>query len=339
MEIPARVRFNADVVAKLQQIPGVDIATSAAFMPMTDMRATRRFAIEGEPLPKPGEEPLAIDLPAGPGYAKVLGLKIIQGRWIEDQDTPASKPVVVISESFAKQHFPNGALGRRLRYFASRPNQPEPPRPEIVGVVSDVREFAMAEAAVDQMYVPHAQRPWGFTSFFVRTSGDPRSVMSALQAAVRAVDPERPVEQLRTLDELVSESTADRRGLSALLIVAAIVAMLISTIGVYGVTAATTAARKRELAIRAAIGADRRGLMSLVIRQGMLAAAIGITAGIGGGIAASGLLQSVLFEVQARDPLTFAGVATALLLTCGLASYIPARRALQANPAEALRAE
>ena len=276
MEPADRVRFIEGVVERLAQVPGVAAAASGAYAPMTTMRATRRFAIDGEPLPAPGAEPLAIDLPAGPAYAAVMGLRLIDGRWINETDRLDSPPVVVISESFANRHFPGQrAVGRRLRYYGGRPSAPPPPSPEIVGVVSDVRQFGMAEAEAPQMYVPHAQRAWTFTSFFVRTASDPRAVFGSLPAAVHAVDPERPLEQMRTLDELVDASTSDRRALSALLVLAAVVALLISAIGVYGVTAATTAARKRELAIRAAIGADRGGLMRLVVRQGMAAAAGG----------------------------------------------------------------
>jgi putative ABC transport system permease protein len=336
MDPAARVRFIDALVERLTQVPGVQAATSAAYSPMGSTRATRRFAIEGEPLPAPGAEPLAIDLPAGPDYLAVLGLRMIEGRWIDERDRPDAPPVVVISESFARQHFPGQrAVGRRLRYFSSRP--PQPPSPEIVGVVSDVRQFGMTEAAAPQMYVPHVQRPWTFATYFVRTIGDPRSVMPSLPAAVHAVDRERPLERLRTLDELVDSNTADRRALGALLALAALVALLISAIGVYGVTAAATAARKRELAIRAAVGADQRTLMRLVVAQGMTAAVIGIAAGIAGGAAASSVLEAVLFEIEARDPLTYAAVGAALLTVCWLATYLPARRALTISPAIALK--
>ena len=340
MEPAARVRFIDAVVEKLAAVPGVQMASSAAYSPMASMRATRRFAIDGKPLPEPGTEPLAIDLPAGPAYAAILGLRVIDGRWIEDRDRADAPPVAVISESFAKRYFPGErAVGHRLRYYASRTGAATPPMPEIIGVVSDVRQFAMAEDAAPQMYLPHAQRTFGFTSFFVRTAGDPRAVFASLPAAVHAVDPERPLEQIQTLSDLVDASTLDRRALSGLLLLAALVALLISTVGVYGVTAAATAARRRELAIRAAIGADRRGLMTLVLRQGLIAAAIGIALGVLGGVAASAVLESVLFEVRPRDPITFAAVSALLLAVCWAASYWPARRAVGASPAEALRAD
>lgn len=338
MEPAERVRFIDGVVERLSQVPGVAAAASGAYPPMTTMRATRRFAIDGEPLPAPGAEPLGIDLPAGPTYAAVMGLRVLDGRWISDTDRLDSPPVVVISESLAKRHFAGQrAVGRRLRYFGGRPTAPPPPSPEIVGVVSDVRQFGMAEAEAPQMYVPHAQRAWTFTSFFVKTATDPRAVFGSLPAAVHAIDPERPLERLRTLDELVRASTSDRRALSALLGLAAVIALLISAIGVYGVTAATTAARRRELAIRAAIGADRSGLMRLVVRHGMLAAVTGIGFGIAGAVAASGLLESALYEVEARDPVTYAAVGLILLTVCGVATYLPARRALTTNPALALK--
>ena len=337
METAPRVRFIESLVAELKRLPGVQEAASAAYAPMGSMRATRRFAIDGEPLPKPGSEPLAIDLPAGPEYASMMGLRVVDGRWIDERDRADSPPVVVISESFARQHLPGQrAIGKRLRYFTSRPG-PQPPMPEIVGVVSDVRQFGVAEAEAPQMYIPHSQRPWMFASYFVRSAGDPRSVMSSLPAAVRAVDPERPVERLHTLDELVRSNIADRRALGALIALAAAIALLISAIGVYGVTAATTAARKRELAIRAAIGANHHRLMRLVVRQAMTAAVVGVGVGIAGGAAASRLLESVLFEVQPRDPITYGAVGAGLLCVCWLATYLPARRALTISPAMALK--
>ncbi len=327
------------MVERLSQVPGVAAAASGAYAPMTTMRATRRFAIDGEPLPAPGTEPLAIDLPAGPTYASVMGLRLIDGRWISETDRLESPPVVVISESFAKRHFPGQrAIGRRLRYFGGRPTAPPPPSPEIVGVVSDVRQFGMAEAEAPQMYVPHAQRPWTFTSFFVRTASDPRAVFGSLPAAVHAVDAERPLERMRTLDELVSASTSDRRALSALLALAAVVALLISAIGVYGVTAATTAARKRELAIRAAIGADRGGLMRLVVRQGMVAATgrhRPRNRRRAGRVAACSNRCSTRSRPAIRSP--SAPSALALLAVCCMATYLPARRALTISPAIALK--
>jgi len=339
-DAPSRVRAIDAIVERLAAVPGVEIASSAGYAPFASMRATRRFAVDGRPQPAPGTEPAAIDLPAGPRYAEIMGLRMAEGRWISERDTADAPPVVVISEQFAREHFPNErAIGRRLKYFTSRVNAPPIPMPEIVGIVSDVRQFGIDEPASAQMYTPQAQRTWQFVSFFVRTTGDPRTVFSSLPAAVRAIDPERPLEDVRTLDTVIADATVAPRALGALLGLAALVALLISSLGVYGVTAATTAARRRELAIRAAIGAERPGLLRLVVRQGMLAATAGVVAGIGTFAAAGAVLQSVLYEVQARDPWTLMGVGAGLLAICWVATYLPARRALTGSPAEALRAE
>src|SRR4030095_5050384 len=203
-------------------------------------------------------EPWGVDLPSGPTYAQTVGLRIVDGRWISEADRPDSPPVIVGRESFARRALPGErAIGHRVHFYAGRPGAPPPPAPEIVGVVSDVRQFGPSEAAPAQMYVPQAQRPWGFSSFFVRTDGDARAVIGSLAAVVRAIDPERPIENLMTFSELIDNSTADRRALTVLLASAALIALLISTIGVYGVAAATTSARRRAFAVRAPGGAHR----------------------------------------------------------------------------------
>lgn len=333
-----RVQFIDRVVSRLQALPGVTAASSAATEPMSDMRATRRFAIGGRPLPEPGNEPLAIDSPAGPSYAEVLGLRILDGRWIGPGDRMDTPPVVVISESFAAQFFRGErAVGQRLRYFAGRPGAPEPPSPEIVGVVSDVRQFGIAESTRPQMYTPHAQRAFAFASFFVRTIAEPASVMAAIVPAVLELDPERPVERLQVIGELVAASTRDRRSLSLLLGLAAVVALLIAAIGVYGVTAAATEARRRELAIRAAMGANRPALLRMAIGPPVVAAAVGVCAGLAAAAGLADVLTSVLYEVPPRDPLTFGVAGTVLLAVAGMAAFVPARRAVTANPVAALR--
>lgn len=339
-DAPSRVRAIDAIVERLAGLPGVEMASSAGYAPLASMRATRRFAVDGRPMPPPGTEAAAIDLPAGPRYAELMGLRLSDGRWITDRDTADAPPVVVISEAFAREHFPGErAVGRRLRYFTSRANAPPIPMPEIVGVVSDVRQFGLDEPASAQMYTPQAQRSWQFVAFFVRAAGDPRAVIGSLPAAVGAVDPERPLEDVRTLDDLVASATIAPRALSGLLGLAALVALLIAGIGVYGVTAAATAARKRELAIRSAMGADRRGLLRLVVGRSMVAATLGIVAGLAAAAMAATVLQAVLYEVEARDPRTLGAVGLTLLSVCWVATYLPARRALTASLVEALRAD
>ena len=199
MEPQTRVRFIESVVDKLARCPASaprhqarirrwDRCARRAASRLPASRCRSRAPSRSRSICRP-------DRPT----PTVMGLRVIDGRWITERDRLDAPPVVVISESFAKQHFPGErAIGQRLQYYSGRPTGPPAPAPEIVGVVSDVRQFGMAEREAPQMYVPHAQRAWTFTSFFVRAAGDPRSVMASLPAAVHAIDPDRPLERVRT---------------------------------------------------------------------------------------------------------------------------------------------
>ena len=337
MEPDARVRFIDGVVDQLASVPGVSAAASGAYSPMGSMRATRRFAIAGKPTPGAGQpSPSRSICRPGPTYAAVMGLRVIDGRWITERDRLDSPPVVVISESFARQHFPGRARRRPAPAVLQRP--PDRPAAARAGdrrrrlrraavrhgrarSAADVCAARAARVDVHELLRAHRRRSAIGHRQLAGRRACRRSRIGRSSACARSTN-------------LISDSTADRRALSGLLLMAAVVALLISTIGVYGVTAATTAARRRELAIRAAIGADRAGLVALVVRQGLIAAAIGVIAGSSARVAASSVLESVLFEVKARDPWTFAdGRAWPAPAVCAIATYLPARRAVSGSPA------
>jgi putative ABC transport system permease protein len=337
-EPESRVRFIDATVERLRQLPGIEDATSAGYGPMTTIRATRRFARDDRPLPEPGQEPQAIDVPAGTGYQQALGLRLVDGRWFDARDTLHAAPVVVVSEALVRQMFPGERpIGRRIRYFAGRPGLPPPPAPEIVGVVSDVRQFNVAEAPLPQIYSPHAQRTWGFVTFFVRIAGSSESLASTLARAVQGVDAERPIERLSALSTTVIDSIADRRALGALMLAAALSALVMAIVGVYGITAAVAAGRAREMAIRTALGADRRTVVGLIISSAARASAVGLVAGIAATLASSQVLTAVLYETPARDARTIAGGVAFVLALCVAATVVPVIRALRADPSRALR--
>jgi putative ABC transport system permease protein len=334
-----RVQFVDRVLDELRRIPGVEAAASAGYAPMGQMRATRRFAPAGRPAP-PGAESLALDMPVGAGYFAVMGIPLVDGRTFDSRDTATSQPVLIVSETLAREQFPGEeAVGQVIGYYASRPGAAPPPSREIVGVVRDVRQDGVNRQPIAQMYSPYSQAPWGFSSFFVRVSGDPAAVTPQLQRAVSAVDPTRPVRDLKTTSEIVEGSLARQRALTWMLSALAGIALLLATIGLYGVSATAAAARSRELAIRAAVGAQPGALLRLVLAQGVLTAVLGVAAGAGVGAVVSQGLGALLYDTPARDPATFAATAALLLAIAALASYLPARRALRANPAEVLRAE
>jgi putative ABC transport system permease protein len=339
-EMPHRSAFYEQVVTGLREIPGVDVAASAAYVPMSSTFSNRRFAIMGRPLPEPGQEPFATDSPVGPDYFRALGIPVLAGRGVNEQDTLDGRPVIVVSETFARKHFPDrSAIGQQIRFYNGRPGGTPPPPREIVGIVGDVRQRALAEATRPQFYVPHAQMPWGFGSFVLRVAPgrDALSVVTAAKAVIARIDPEQAPSDFRLADEIVSDGTARHRTLSALLGALAFVALVLAAVGIYGIISTTVRARTQEIAVRVALGAQRGAVLRSLVFEGLRLAVAGAAAGLAGAAALTRLMGALLFEVEPLDPIVFVSGVTALLLVAAVACAWPARRALRLNPAEALR--
>jgi putative ABC transport system permease protein len=337
-DAPARRSFVDRVIDGLKALPGVRNAEVAAYAPMGDMRATRRFARTNRPLPPTGQEPMAIDVPVGPDYFSLMGIALVDGRPFADADGPDAPQVMIISESMAQTHFPGErAVGQQIRFYSSRPGGTPPPAREIVGVVRDVRQDGVRTAPLPQMYSPYAQTTWGFVSFFVLTVGDAAALSASVQRVVSSVDPERPARDVQTTSAIVSNSTGRHRAITWMLLTLAVLAIVLASVGLYGIVATAASARTRELAIRAAVGAAPRSLLFLISRQALGAAALGVIIGIAASTVATRGLAAFLFEVESGDPTTLATVGAALLAVAALATYVPARRAVTANPAGALK--
>jgi predicted permease len=282
------------------------------------------------------------DSPVGADYFRAMRIPLVAGRTISDRDIADAPPVVVVSEAFAQRTFPGvSAVGQRIRFYSGRPGVAPPPPREIVGVVGDVRQLGIAEAPVPQMYVPHAQIPWGFGSFVVRVSAgrDPMSIVSAAKAAIAQVDPEQAPYDFRALTELVASNTARHRTFSALLVGMAIVALLLAAVGIYGVISTSVRARTQEIAVRVALGAAASDVLRMIVFNGMRLALVGSVVGLAGALALTHWMGTLLFDVEPGDPVAFAGGTFVLLLVAMAACAWPARRALRLNPAMALRAE
>jgi putative ABC transport system permease protein len=335
-----RVRFVTRVVDRLRALPGVRQAAVGAYAPMGEMRSTRRYAIDDKPLPPNGREPTALDLPVGPGYFEVMGIQLRGGRAFTERDTADSAPVMIVSEEFARTALPGEqAIGRRVRFYSGRPGGTPPPTREIVGVVRDVRQDGIRARPIPQMYSPYPQVAWSMASFFLLVDGDARALAPSVQRAVSDIDPLRPARDILTTDAIVRGSTERHRAMTWMLLSLAVVALVLATVGLYGVSAMAANGRSRELAIRTAMGAEPSSLLRLVFMQSLVTAAIGVAVGIAGSFAVTRGLDAFLYEVQARDPRTVALTAMLLLAVTSLASYVPARRALAQNPAEILRTE
>jgi putative ABC transport system permease protein len=335
-----RVRFADRVSEGLRALPGVRETAVGAYAPMGEMRSTRRFAPADRPLPPSGSEPVALDLPVGPGYFEVLGTGLVEGRTFTHRDVAEAPPVMVVSEEFARVNFPGQrAVGQRVRFYSARSGGTPPPMREIIGVVRDVRQDGVAKAPIMQMYAPYAQTPWSFLSFFIRVDGDPMQYAPLVQRVVSNVDPTRPARDVLSTAALVRSSTEQQRAITWVLIALACAALLMATIGLYGVSATISTSRSRELAIRAAIGAQRGSLLGLLVGQGLLTGAVGVLLGLVASIAATQGLGVLLYETPANDPVTFGLTGSLLMIVATLAAYLPARRALAQNPAEVLRTE
>jgi predicted lysophospholipase L1 biosynthesis ABC-type transport system permease subunit len=247
---------------------------------------------------------------------------------------------MIVSETFARAHFAGErAIGQQVRFYASRPGGTPAPTREIVGVVRDVRQDGMRVTPLPQMYSPYAQNAGIFVSFFVLVSGDPNALAASVQPVVTAVDPERPARDVSTTQAIVRASTERTRAVSLMLLTLAGLAILLAMVGLYGTVATTAAARAREMAIRAAIGARPRALLRLVLGQALIASTIGVTIGLAASLAVTQGLGSLLFDVPANDPAILATTSGLLLLVSAVAGYVPARRAMVENPAQILRSE
>jgi putative ABC transport system permease protein len=341
-EMAHRTAFYQDVATRLHRIPGVDVAGSAAYAPMSGAFSRKRVAIVGRPLPLDGQEPMATDSPVGPGYFRAMGIPLIAGRAVTDRDRIDSPPVVVVSDAFARTHFPAGsAVGQQIRFYSGRPNVPPPPPREIIGIVGDVRQRTIVEAPQPQIYVPHAQQPWGFGSFVLRVAPgqDPMSVSTAAKAIVAQVDPEIAPYDFRIVDDLVSEGSARHRTLSTLLAALALIALVLAAVGIYGIISTAVRARTQEIAVRVALGAGGSEVLGRLVLEGLKLASVGAALGLAGAAALTRLMTTLLFEVEPVDPLAFTAGAVLLLSVAAAACALPARRVLRLNPATALRGD
>jgi putative ABC transport system permease protein len=264
-----------------------------------------------------------------------MRIPLKSGRFFSDRDTRLSPHVAVINEALARRYWPGeDPNGRFIEFPAFGAGCCQ-----IVGVVADIRQASLNEEPAPGMYLPYTQEIMPWQTLVIRTKTDPMSVVSAIRQEVFKLDPRQPVARVATLDQLIAVSTAQPRFRTALLSGFAIVAVLLTGIGIYGVMAYATSQRTREIGLRIALGAHPSQVLSLVLRQALVMVSTGLLAGIFGALALTRLLASLLFNTTPTDPLTFAIVVLILALAAAAASSIPARRATSTEPIVALRHE
>lgn len=321
---------------RIRQIPGVEVAGAINDVPLgTAGGMSIRVTPEGPPLEGRIAEPYARYLKADGGYFRALGIPLLQGRLMTPADDSLAPRVAVIGAMMAHDLWPNqNPIGKRIQLLDRSGGFRT-----IVGVVGDVRERKLDQQAHWQMYYPVHEDAPEHVGLVVRGSLPKAQLLVAVREAIRELDPNQPVHTIRSLNDLRRDSVSTRRANTGLITAFGVLALMLAAVGVYGVVAYGVTLRSRELGIRAALGADRRALLTLVLREGLLVAVVGVAIGVAGALALSRVIRGLLYGVEPNDPIAMAGAALALLLPVIGATLIPARRASQANPVEVMRAD
>jgi putative ABC transport system permease protein len=334
-----RVNFFRGLVERAGSIPGVRSAAVTTGLPLYGAGGGGSVVVEGQPVPSSGSEFFTRSRSITPGYFETMGIVLRWGRSFTDQDAENSMRVAVINERFAQQFLPKGdPTGKRFK-FGRNPQAPSPWL-TIVGVVADVKPWSLTTPPVPEVFLPFRQEPRSFSFIVVRTdSPDPTTVGPALRAEARGLDPGQPVTEMRTMQRIIDESMTLPRLMTVLMTIFASIALAMAALGIYGVISYSVAQRTHELGIRMALGAGAPSVIRLVLKQALWMLAIGVGIGVPVAAATTRVLQTYLYGVGPRDPLTFVAIPLALAGVGALASYVPARRATRIDPVVALRCE
>ncbi|HET6975485.1 MAG TPA: ABC transporter permease [Pyrinomonadaceae bacterium] len=332
-------QFFIDLKQRLEATPGVQSASSILPLPLSGDRFSISFEIEGRPM-APKDHPSADFFTTGVGYFKTMGIPIIKGRDFDDRDKHGSNAVIIITETFARQYFPNeDPIGKRIKPGISSYENEDSVMREVVGVVGDVRNRTLSTESKPAYYVPQTQVPFNQMVTVVKTVGEPRGLIPTATKEVAAMDQDVPLFGVKSMEEYLSASVAAPRFSTTLLSIFAGVALVLTVVGLYGVMSYSVAQRTNEIGIRMALGAQSRDVLLMIVKQGSMLILLGLAIGLVGAYALTRVISSLLFGVTAKDPLTFVAVAVVLAVVALLACYIPALRATRVDPIDALRCE
>jgi putative ABC transport system permease protein len=332
-----KARFIAEFHRRVNAIPGVVASGAVGALPMGGggFYLGRSFVREGEPLPPNGTEYSSMWNVITPDFLKATGLQLIAGRDFNDQDTKDSPPVVIISQTLAKQMFPDqDPVGKVIRSWRDD-NKPR----EIVGVVADVKVGSLQEQALGSAFVPHQQDPWGVLAYVVRTEGDPKQYVAAVRSTLSGMDPNIALAKVSSMEAIRDTALAEPKFNMFLIAGFSALALILATVGLFGVIAYAVNQRTREIGIRMALGAQRSQILTMVMSRGMRITLIGLTLGVVGSLFLSRALATVLFDVRPNDLSVYSVLLVALGVTAILATYVPALRATRVEPLTALRYE
>ena len=331
--------FYRELLERVRRAPAVSAASAATSLPMSG-GWKRRFIAEGHPAPQQGQMQLIANSAVMPDYFAVMGIPLRAGRFFTAQEEQSGASVVVISQGMAEQYWPNeDPVGKRIRFSESLPWM------TITGVVGDVKQ-----GSLDQNTAPHTYEPYnelgedgtasvGRDMYVIVRASDATSAIAAVRNGVRELDPQEPVTRIRTMQKILDSTLVPRRFNTALFLAFAVTALLLAALGIYGTVAYSMRQREAEIGLRMALGAQRRQILGLTLREGLRLAAVGTTLGVLAGFAAARLLSGLLYAVAPNDGVSFVAAAIVLIAITMAASYVPARRAMAVDPMTTLRNE
>lgn len=333
-----QTEFFQQVIDRVKAVPGVQSISVIQDLPLRRNRMSFEFSVENRDMPPPGEKQSAAYRVIGPDYFQVMKIPLIAGRDFSERDNRRSTPVLIINQTMAHQYWEDeDPIGKRMRFGGD-----DAPWYEIVGVVGDIKHMGLDEEEGPAIYQPHAQKTFDFLRWMtlvVRTDTDPMNLAGTIHAQVQTVDKDQPVYEIAAMKDILSQSVSKPRFAMLLLGLFAFVALLLGAVGIYGVLAFTVTGSTREIGIRMALGASSKEVYRLVLGQGLRLVIAGVGFGLIGAFALTRFLSSLLFDIQATDPLTFASISLLLVVIAMLACYFPARRATKVDPMVALRCE
>jgi predicted permease len=336
-EDPEYVAFFRQLLERVRATPGVNSAGVVNFLPLYGgLGSATSFNIEGQPAPPRGTGPSTNVRVADSGYFKTLGIPLRRGRTFNEVEDSEARHVILVSESFARRHFPNeDPIGKRLKVFMAE----KPEWTEIIGVVGDVRYDNLTAEAEPFVYYPQPELTYEFMTLVIRTAGDPAEMAPAIRREIAAIDPDQPVSDVRTMTQVMADTVARARFNTLLLGIFAGLATLLAAVGIFGVMSYSVQLRTREIGLRMALGAQPGRVLMMMLRQGLLLTLIGIGVGLAGALLLSRVMSGLLYGVGANDPATFAAIVVVLAVVSLIACYIPARRATRVDPLVALKYE
>src|SRR5262249_52213378 len=331
-----RSQYMENVVNAVNAVPGVERAGTVHFLPLQDRISASCFEKGSKP-PTPSSSPDSNFLVVSPGYFNTMKMRLLEGRDFDEHDRLGSPTVIIVNQAFVHRFLPNeNPMGQHFS-LCWRESMPNPG--EVIGVVADARQARMGSNPEPTIFVSNIQSPMYFAALVVRAQGEPRQILSSVESAIHRIDPEQAVSGIETLEDVMSDSVSQPRFQAMLLMVFAVVALALCTIGVYGVISYSVEQRTREIGIRMALGAGQASVVRLIVREALMLAGTGLIIGLLAASAVTRLLSSLLYEISPSDPFTLVTVSLVIVLSAAVASFLPTRRATKVHPMSALRYE